>query len=87
MYLAFKTEFSAFYLTKCGVLIINSKKWDASTELEDLGEYGVSILLKALTQFSHSKAQSPSPSQLGSEQSKLARLRTQPSKELYYLFN
>lgn len=40
-----------------------------------------------MTHISNPKAQSPYPSQSGSENSKLARLRIQPSKKLYYLFN
>jgi len=59
--------------------------WDISADPEDSGGYVVSTLLKDVTQISNPKAQSPSQSR--SENSKLARLRIQPSKKLYYLFN
>ena len=63
----------------------NSEVWDISADPEDSGGYVVSTLLKDVTQVSNPKAQSPHPSQSGSENSKLARLRIQPSKKLYYL--
>lgn len=63
----------------------NGEVWDISADPQDSGGYTGVNIIKYMTHISNPKAQSPYPSQSGSENSKLTRWRIQPSKKLYYL--